>query len=197
MNKRGGKRSGSGRKRVHSPGVAHRVREMLNRRTPLHVNFRYRTMIRNKATFRLLKRAIMNGRRAGLRIIHFSFQKNHVHLIVEADSNQSLTKGMRSVTVTMAKGLKLGKVQTQRYHLHVLKSLKETRNAVRYVLLNEQKHERGDSTAGEYSSLLTLTNAVKLIDEYVARTKKRVRIVTPERWLPDKAGSHLLKLVCS
>ncbi len=196
MNKRGGKRSGSGRKRVHSPGVAHRVREMLNRRTPLHVNFRYRTMIRNKATFRLLKRAIMNGRRAGLRIIHFSFQKNHVHLIVEADSNQSLTKGMRSVTVTMAKGLKLGKVQTQRYHLHVLKSLKETRNAVRYVLLNEQKHERGDSTAGEYSSLLTLTNAVKLIDEYVARTKKRVRIVTPERWLPDKAGSHLLKLAC-
>lgn len=197
MSKHGGKRRGSGRKRVHSPGVAHRIRETLNRRTPLHINFRYKTMIRNKTTFRLLKRAILNGRKAGLRIIHFSFQKNHVHLIIEADSNQVLTKGMRSVTVTMARGLKRGRIQAQRYHLHVLKSLRETKNAVHYVLFNEQKHEKGDSTAGEYSSLFTLENALELIKEYVSRTRKRVRIVKGEVWLPDKAGSHLLKLVSS
>lgn len=154
-------------------------------------------MIRNKTTFRLLKRAILNGRKAGLRIIHFSFQKNHVHLIIEADSNRVLTKGMRSVTVTMAKGLKRGKIQTQRYHLHVLKSLRETRNAVHYVLFNEQKHEKGDSHAGEYSSLLSLENALELIKEFVARTKKKIIIVKGEVWLPDKAGSHLLKLVSS
>ncbi len=191
----GGRRPGSGRKRIHSPGVAHRIRETLNRRTPLHINFRYRCHIRNKTTFRLLKRAILNGRRAGLRIIHFSFQKNHVHLIVEADSNKVLTKGMRSVTVTMAMGLKKGRVQTQRYHLHVLKSLRETKNAVHYVLFNEQKHEKGDSHAGEYSSILSLVNGRELIREFMVKNKRRIRIVKGEDWLPDKAGSHLLKLV--
>ena len=191
----GGKRPGSGRKRIHSPGVAHRIRETLNRRTPLHINFRYRTHIRNKTTFRLLKRAILNGRRKGLRIIHYSFQKNHVHLIVEADSNQVLTKGMRAVTVTMAMGMKKGRIQTQRYHLHVLKSLRETKNAVRYVLFNEQKHEKGNSRAGEYSSTLTMANAMELIREFAMKNKRRIKIVKGEIWLPDKAGSHLLKLV--
>ncbi|MES2526254.1 MAG: hypothetical protein V4598_04180 [Bdellovibrionota bacterium] len=196
----GGRRSGSGRKRIHSPGVAHRVRETLNRRTPLHINFRYRTHIRNKTTFRLLKRAILNGRKKSLRIIHFSFQKNHVHLIIEADSNAVLTKGMRSVTVTMAMGLKKGRVQTQRYHLHVLKSLRETKNAVHYVLFNEQKHEKsaggpGDSTTGEYNSILSLQNAMELIRDFMVKNKRMIRIVKGEDWLPDKAGSHLLKLV--
>ncbi len=191
----GGRRPGSGRKRIHSPGVAHRVRETLNRRTPLHINFRYRTHIRNKTTFRLLKRAILNGRKKGLRIIHFSFQKNHVHLIVEADSNQLLTRGMRAVTVTMAMGMKKGRIQTQRYHLHVLKSLRETKNAVYYVLFNEQKHEKGDSHAGEYSSIMSLGNAMALIREFAMKNKRRIKIVKGEIWLPDKAGSHLLKLV--
>ncbi len=195
MSETGGRRRGSGRKRIHSPGVAHRRRETLNRRTPLHINFRYRAMIRNKATFRLLKKAILNGRRAGLRIVHFSFQKNHVHLIIEADSNDVLTKGMRSVTVTMAKGLKRGRIQTQRYHLHVLKSLRETKNAVHYVLFNEQKHEKGNSTAGEYSSLLSLGNALDLIKHFVKKHKRTITIVSGEAWTPDKAGSHLLKLV--
>lgn len=68
-------------------------------------------------------------------------QTNHIHLIIEADHNDTLTKGMRSLTVTFAKGLKKGKVQLERYHLHVLRSLKETKNAIQYVLFNQQKHD--------------------------------------------------------
>lgn len=136
----GGRRSGSGRKRIHSKGVSHRSREVISKRHPAHVNIKYRISIRNKDFLRILKRAILNSRKKGLRIIHYSVQSNHIHFIIEAADNKNLESGMRSLTVTMAKGLAKGKVQLQRYHLHVLKSLKETRNAVKYVVFNEQKH---------------------------------------------------------
>lgn len=192
----GGRRPGSGRRRRHSKGVAHREREMVNRRTPLHVNFKYRTTIRNKTSLKLLKRAIVNARRFGLRVLHYSMQKNHIHLIIEADSNPVLTKGMRSLTITMAKGLKQGRIQVQRYHLHVLKSLRETRNAVNYVLFNEQKHEKGTcSTTSEYCSLLSMKDAAERIREFVKKKKITIKLERGERWLPDYPGSHLMKLV--
>ncbi len=136
----GGRRSGSGRKRLHSKGVSHRKREKITNRLPAHVNLKYRISIRNKDFLRILKRAIFNSRRKGLRIIHYSVQSNHIHFIIETDNKHTLESGMRSLTVTMARGLAKGRVQLQRYHLHVLKSVKETRNAVRYVVFNEQKH---------------------------------------------------------
>lgn len=135
----GGRRPGSGRKRIHSKGASHREREQITKRTPLHINFKYRISIKNKAALQLLKRAMMNGRRHGLRVLHFSLQHNHVHLIVEADTNDILTKGMRSITVTFAKGLNQGRIQLERYHLHVLKTIQETKNAINYVLFNRQR----------------------------------------------------------
>lgn len=192
----GGRRPWSGRKRIHSKGVAHRTREEVTRRTPMHVNFRYKTVIRHKTSLRLLKRAIVNARRFGLRIIHYSMQKNHIHLIIEADNNEILTRGMRSLTITFAKGLKQGRIQVQRYHLHVLRSVRETKNAVHYVLFNEQKHETGTcSTVDGFSSLLCLENAMDLISKFCRKKKVEIRIGRGEKWLPDIPGSHLIRLV--
>ncbi len=127
---------------MHSQGVAHRKRESVSARTPAHVNFRLRASIRNKFCLRLLKRAILNARLKGLEVVHYSLQSNHVHLIVEAMDSATLTRGMRSLTVTFAKGLKRGRVQLGRYNLHVLRTVEEAKTALRYVLLNEQKHTR-------------------------------------------------------
>lgn len=141
--KKGGRRPDCGRKRIHSKGVAHRVREKVSVRTSLHINFKFKAHIRTKQCLKLLKRAILNSRKHGLRIMQFSLRSNHIHLIVEAETNEILTKGMRSLTVTFAKGLDKGRVQIERYHLHVLKTIRETRNAIQYVLQNSLKH--GDS----------------------------------------------------
>jgi hypothetical protein len=65
-----------------------------------------------------------------------------MHFIIEADNNRILEAGMRSLTVTLAKGIKKGKVQLERYHLHVLKTIRETKNAIHYVLFNEQRSFR-------------------------------------------------------
>ena len=140
--KHGGRRPGAGRKRFHSKGVAHRTREKVHLRNPLHINFKVNAFIRNKMCLKILKRAVFNARKLGLSIRHYSLQSNHIHLIVEARDNRILESGMRSITVTFAKGLAKGKVQKERYHLHVLRTLKEVKNAVHYVWFNEEKHKR-------------------------------------------------------
>lgn len=148
----GGRRKGSGKRRIHSKGVSHRKREKVTRHTPTHVNMKYKASIKNKNFLRILKKAILNSRKKGLRIIHYSVQSNHVHFIIEADNNQLLERGMRSLTVTLVKGINKGRVQLQRFHLHVLRSLKEARNAVHYVCFNEQKHT-GRRSVDAYSSV--------------------------------------------
>lgn len=192
--RRGGRREGSGRRRIHSRGVAHRIREKVNYRTPLHINFKYRTSIKNKTCLKLLKRAIVNARSHGLRINHFSMQSNHIHLIVEAETNEILTTGMRSLTVTFAKGLKQGRVQLERYHLQVLKSIRQTKHALHYVLFNKQKHERGTcSTVDEYCSVWTLANSVEILKVFAKKAGMTLRIGEKGYWRSDHALSFILK----
>ena len=160
----------------------------------MHINFKFRTQIKNKKCLILLKKAILNARSHGLRIIHFSLQSNHVHLIIESENNKILTRGMRSLTVTFAKGLKAGRVQMERYHLHVLKSIRETRNAVHYVLFNQQKHEKGTySKIDEYSSLLSTEAALELIKNYACKARMSLVLGRGESWIPDKIKSYLLR----
>lgn len=184
----GGRRPGSGRKRIHSKGVSHRERQQVTKRTPLHINFKYRFGIKNKVALKLLKKAIMNGRGHGLRVLHFSLQYNHIHLIVEADSNPILSTGMRSITVTFAKGLNQGRIQLERYHLHVLKSIRETKNAIRYVLFNKQKHEKGTySTIDEYTSF----PGWEILKNFARDKKMTLKIGKVPLWRGSTATSFL------
>lgn len=190
----GGRREKAGRKRIRSRGVAHARREKVSARTPLHVNFRYRTRVRNKETLKLLRKSISNARKHGLRILHYSFQSNHIHLIVEADGNRILTKGMRSLTISLAKGLKMGRIQIERYHLHVLKTLAETRHAIHYVLFNQQNHERGTySVIDNYSTLLCLPQALKLIRKFASQKRMTLKVDRLGGWSMDRPESFLFK----
>lgn len=191
---RGGARKGAGRKRIHSPGVAHTTRETVGRKTPCHVNFKYRCSIRNKPCLRLLRRGIINARKQGLRILHYSLQSNHIHLIIEADNNQILSSGMRALTITFAKGLKMGRVQVERYHLHVLRGLRETRNAINYVLFNRQRHEkRNISVIDNYTSILQLKEGISLIKAYVRRFRMTLRVENCDNWPVDRPLSYLAR----
>ena len=184
---RGGRRPGAGRKRIHSKGVAHREREKVQMRHGLHVNFKYRTSIRHKKGLSLLKRAILNARKMGLRVIHYSLQSNHIHLILEAQDNAILTRGMRSLTVTIAKGLGKGRVQLERYHLHVLRSVRETKNAVHYVLFNEQKHSGlKKAYVDGYSSLGVVRDLKKLAKE--KRMTVILKIISEVSFLDSPQG---------
>jgi hypothetical protein len=98
---------------------------------------------------------------------------------------------MRSLTVTFAKGLKKGRVQLERYHLHVLRSLIETRNAIQYVLFNKQKHEKGIySTIDEYSSALSLIDAIR---KFARKRRMTLKVERGEAWRGDLSRSYLIK----
>jgi putative transposase len=83
--------------------------------------------------------------RFGVRIIHYSIQGNHLHLIVEAESVASLSRAMQGLGIRMAKRLnrlsgRHGGVFVDRYHAHPLKTPREAKRAVRYVLTNYRHH---------------------------------------------------------
>jgi REP element-mobilizing transposase RayT len=88
--------------------------------------------------------AAQNGR-FGLRLNQFSIQGNHIHLIVEADGRDSLTRGMQGLSIRLARSLnrlmqRRGKVLADRYHAHLLRTPSEVRRALDYVLDNARRH---------------------------------------------------------
>jgi len=82
-----------------------------------------------------------------MRIVHYSIQGNHLHLIVEVEGRESLAKGMQGLAIRIAKTLnrlfnRAGQVWADRYHSHVLRTRREVANALRYVLGNFARHAR-------------------------------------------------------
>ena len=129
--------------------VAHRTRRDFPARHPLHVTSRFvhgLPSARRKHTFRVLRRAFRDKRTYdGFRLVHFSVQSNHLHLLVEAQDRRHLARGMQSVLITVAKRLNAwwgrgGQVVEHRYHGRVLRTPREVRHALTYVLCNGRKH---------------------------------------------------------
>jgi putative transposase len=146
----GGRRKGAGRP-VTKGVVLHRPRPQLKARFPLHVTLKVLDEVgslRTDKRFLRIKRAFLYGcDKFGMRLVHFSVQGNHVHLIVEAADKLALTRGMQGLTIRLAKGVnrvsnRHGRVFADRYHARVLKTPTEVRNAIHYVLKNLHKHRR-------------------------------------------------------
>src|SRR3954463_16705425 len=145
----GGSRPGAGRKRGSGRrNVPHRPRRRF-RKGALHVTVRLRREVwnlRSHRCFRALRRSFAAGCvRFGFRLIHFSVQGNHLHMIVEAPDAVALGRAMKGLEVRMARALnkvmrRRGKVFADRYHAHLLKSPREAANAIRYVLENWRRH---------------------------------------------------------
>jgi REP element-mobilizing transposase RayT len=83
--------------------------------------------------------------RGRFRLVQYSIQGDHVHLIAEAASARDLATGMKSIGSRFARAVNRvfrlrGRVLAERYHLHVLRTPREVRNALAYVLLNARRH---------------------------------------------------------
>ncbi len=83
--------------------------------------------------------------RGGFRLVHYAILRDHLHLIVEADDNEALGRGMTAISSRVARAVnrifqRQGRVLAGRYHVRWLKSPRQVRNALQYVLLNSRKH---------------------------------------------------------
>lgn len=144
----GGARVGAGRPKVCNY-VAHACRPKLSAHHPVHVTLRVNKEIdslRARSRYFVVRDALRAGReRDGFRLVHFSVQSTHLHLIVEAEDRVSLSRGVQGLKVRLARAInrhaqRHGAVFTERFHAHALKTPREVRNALAYVLLNARKH---------------------------------------------------------
>ena len=85
------------------------------------------------------------GCRTSFRLVHYSVQGNHLHLVVEAHDKVSLSRGMQGLAVRVARAVnraagRKGPVFADHYFARELKTPAEVRRAVRYVLDNFLHH---------------------------------------------------------
>jgi REP element-mobilizing transposase RayT len=145
----GGRRAGAGRKRGPNPRDPHRARAPHAARFPCHVTLKVRRGLPSLRTVRLvreLERSFAAAcERGRFRVVHYSIQPDHVHLLVEATSKLDLSSGMKSIGARLARAAnrifgRRGPVLADRFHLHVLRTPREVRHALAYVLLNARRH---------------------------------------------------------
>ena len=148
-------------KRAGSP---HTTRPELKPRFPVHVvlrvhpevgSLRKRHMYRalRAATIAVALRELHFAEDGAFRIVHISIQRTHVHLIVEADHKVALSSGMQGFQISAAKHInrafseradlarrRRGTVFPDRFHQEIIKSPRQARHALSYVLNNWRKH---------------------------------------------------------
>jgi REP element-mobilizing transposase RayT len=146
---RGGYRPGSGRKR--GPRATHHGRQSFERPVPLHAIWRTQKDVRSlrgKNLFRQIRESFRRcHEKPGFRVVHFSVQGTHLHLIVEADRVGALSRGMQGLGVSMAKRINFtsgrrGAAFDDRFFGRALRTPRQVANAVDYVLQNQERHLR-------------------------------------------------------
>ncbi len=157
----GGARKGAGRKRVGARKcVPHRKRIALKSYQPQHTTLRLVDAVASVRRWRVFSEivaAIHASHRHGFRVIEFSVQDGHLHLITEASSARALSNGVRALSIRIARALnrvlcRRGKVFADRFHTRALGSLREVRSALVYVLQNARKHfeQKGVALRGSW-----------------------------------------------
>ena len=98
--------------------------------------------LRDTRVVRRIERTFADGcERRDFRLVQYSLQGNHAHLIVEATDGGALSRGMMAIGSRLALAVnravgRRGRVIADRYHHRLLRTPQEVHRALRYVLLN-------------------------------------------------------------
>jgi REP element-mobilizing transposase RayT len=143
----GGRRTGAGRPKGER--VSHHPRPEFGRITPSLITLKVRSgvpSLRSSRRFAAIRDALRNARGLhGLRVVEFSVMGEHLHLLAEASSKSSLSRGMQGLNIRIAKALnrllrRSGGIFADHYHSRLLHSPTEVCAAIRYVLGNADHH---------------------------------------------------------
>ena len=182
----GGRREGAGRpKSGRKVGVVHRARPFHDKAHPVHVTYKAVTRrLREVKVTRELMKAIRAAHNRTFRIVHYSIQDDHLHMVVEAGSKTSLSRGLQGFASRAARYVnhelgREGRLWADRYHAHELSKPREVRNAIAYVLLNRAKHV-GLEGVDQWSSGLWFDGWTERVD---APAAVRCPVRAPATWL--------------
>jgi REP element-mobilizing transposase RayT len=173
--RKGEKRKGVGRpKRGVRASERHVKRLFLRPSNPVHVILRVHPdvgSLRRAAVFHAIREALITVWKLedSFHIVHFSVQRTHIHMLVEARDRLSLAKGMQTFGISAAKQInallvddegrrRRGSVFPDRYHARILTKPREVRNCLSYVLNNWRHHGEDKRVAWQldpFSSAVT------------------------------------------
>jgi REP element-mobilizing transposase RayT len=177
--------------------MKHRARPWHDPEHPAHVTLKVRPGLPNLRGFRLagligraFRRTVVDDsrraveRRRRFRVVHFSVQSNHLHLIVEATSKAALSRGMQGLASGLARRInrhlgRRGALFVDRYHAHALGSPTEVRRALIYVLNNHLKHNASRALYDDRSSALWFDGWSRR----PPRPATAAPVARPETWL--------------
>jgi REP element-mobilizing transposase RayT len=200
------------KKRKRTPGVkwgrpvttgtgARQKRQAFSSRHPLHITLRLREglpNLRSQEGSKIVQHALRGLQKNGVRVIHFAILSNHIHLIVEAKSAEWLFAGMKSflarlgiqlrkwasvATINRLDMLGLG-LFVGRYDIQILKTPRQVRNALKYVLLNPAKHFR----KAPYVDMFTPGS---IVDSWKELVGQQLRAPAHSRVLRERLKSFL------
>ena len=146
--------------------------------------------MRSEILARQVMAQIRRANRRFWRIVHFSIQATHLHLIAEVESAGELARAMKGFRVRVAKAVnavlrRRGVVSSGRYHVHALRTPRETRHAIAYVLRNASKHGALRQGWDPWSSAAWFDGwsapLERLADVY--RRRVALPVATPRTWL--------------
>ncbi len=148
----GGKRDGAGRKRTKGRGrVQHSTRPGHQAAHPVHATLRALDVVgslRDCPVLLALEAALVAASSEAFRIVHYSIQHNHLHLIIEAHDRAARIRGLQGLAIRCAKAVnraleRKGNVWADRYHARELRTPREVRAALVYVLHHWKKTVHG------------------------------------------------------
>ena len=167
---------------------------------PVHVTLRVRPgvpSLRGGALVHEWRRSLAEANERGdFRVAHYSLQGDHAHLIVEAHGKEALARDMMSIGARLARavnrvGGRSGPVLDGRYHHRSLRSPREVRRALAYVLLNSRRHlakSRGVSRSA--TAHLDGASSARWFDGWrpevasrLPETKAAREVARPRTWL--------------
>lgn len=189
----GGRRRGAGRKRrAVRARVSHKTRARVRASEPLHVTVRVRDglpSLRTRAARWAFEGAMARAHERGrIRIVEYSLQANHVHLVVEAGGRYDASNGMQGLLISFAKRLnktwdRSGGVFADRFHDVVLRTPNQVRNALRYVLNNHLRHDRRRRSVDPFSSAAWFGGWRRPLTERERRGAGRNIVQNARTWL--------------
>jgi len=196
----GGAREGAGRPRKvgRERHVSHLARPSHARSRPVHVTLRRARLLpsfRQQVVVAELERSLRSASNARYRVVHYSVQADHVHLIVEALDGLALSRGTQGLCIRLARAFnrvvrRRGKVWGDRFFARDLHSPREVRAGIVYVLMNHKKHA-GDTRVARldaYSSAAWFDGFISRASTLVITLRDRlptetIPVVRPRTWL--------------
>jgi REP element-mobilizing transposase RayT len=135
--------------------------------------------MRSERIFGALQRAFRRSLQRApehFRVLHFSIQCDHVHLIVEAANKQALSRGMQGLSISIARRVnrllgRRGRFWADRFHARALANPRSVRNALVYVLANFRKH-----AARRYPDGIDRYSSAPLFDGWLLTPHQRAAV---------------------